>query len=83
MGSLCNKRGDIAHHTEKYNCGIIPRLYTFRIMYILEPIRNRPAGAEISVGEITVINKAESVSGPERISQNCTPSGSGMCSNVD
>ncbi len=83
MGSLCNKRGDIAYHIDKYNCGIIPQFYSFRFMYLLEPTRERPAGTEIPIREITVINKTEPVSGPERISQNCTPSGGGVCSNVD
>ena len=44
------------------------------ICAILEPIWDRPAGAEISICKIAVINKAESVSGSECVSQNGTPS---------
>lgn len=50
------------------SCETMPQLYIYRFMYISEPIRERPAGIKISVGEITVINKTESVSGPESIS---------------
>ena len=61
----------------------MPQIYIFRIMYILEPIRYRPAGAEIAVREITVVNKPKSVSSSKRISQNRSPSGGGMCSNIN
>lgn len=71
--SICNRRGDIVHHSE--NQQLIKKqnrqtrqFCAFRFTHFLEPTRERSVGAKISICKIAVINKTKSISSPEGIS---------------